>query len=134
MPTRARTQALLEDLGRVLGLASAPRDGTGGVRLTLGGAVEVSIYEDHDDALLVVCPIAAMPRTVERALALSLFQDSLFSSDCAPFVIAADETGMLLLWGRLWTDDLDGSSLASLIEAVAGKVAELRATLHRAGR
>ncbi len=134
MAATDRTRALMQALADTLGIETIPASVDGGARLTAGHGTgdvsEVLIYGGDEETILLVAPVGPLPRGLTHATMLYLFRSNLFSSSCAPFQIAADEFGTLVLWGRLWIADLDGASLAGLVDAVAGKVGELRQALQ----
>jgi hypothetical protein len=121
-----KTRLLIAKLAKQIGLKSLPSDDSGGYRLTIGASTEVFIYGGDDVTILVVAPVAPLPRDVEYGLAVYLLRGNLFDADTAPFQIAVDDGGVLIFWGRVRIADFDGATLATLLDRVAAKVEEIR--------
>lgn len=125
-----RTRELIAALATALGLPSLPQGDDGGWQLTVGGQTDVYLYGGDDVTILVIAAIAPLPQDVEYALMLWLLRRNLFDSDITPFVVAADEAGGLVLWGRLRIAEIDGATLASVIDRVAEQVETMRAEIN----
>ncbi len=126
MSTLQKTKALFDQLAKELGVAALPIDSNGGVQLTVGESTTVVMYGESDLSLLIVAPIAALPREPEYGLMAWLFRKNLYDSNLAPFRIATDANANLLLWGRVPLTDLTGASLAGLIDSLASESATIR--------
>jgi len=130
MPTLDRTRALAAGLAKAIGLDQVPPDDSGGYHLTVGEATDIFVYGGDDETILLVAPVATLPRSVDYGLALYLLRANMFDSDMAPFQFAADAQGGLIFWGRLRIVDFDGTSLSALIDRVAERVREFRAEVE----
>ena len=58
-----------------------------------------------------------------------LLRNNLFDAATAPFVTAVDDDGALVFWGRLRIADIDGATLATVIDRVAEHVEMMRAEI-----
>jgi len=132
MPPLDRTHALIAELAHALGLPDLPADASGGVRLTIGEATEVSLYGVDDLTLLLVAPIAALPKQPDYGLTLYLLRANMFDAETAPCHVGADRHGTLVFWGRVPIDQFDGPGLARLLERVAGQVVAMRGEIEAA--
>lgn len=121
-----KTRALYDELAKELSVSSLPIDQNGGVQLTVGETTTVVMYGESDLSLLIVAPIAALPREPEYGLMAWLFRKNLYDSSLAPFRIATDANANLLLWGRVPLSDLTGASLAGLIDSLASEIETIR--------
>jgi hypothetical protein len=131
MAALERTRALMDDLAGVIGVPELPQDPTGGYRLTIGDG-DVLIYGGNDEDILVVAPIGKLPVEPDYAVVSYLLQGNMFNSDYMPFVIAMDEGGALIQWAKLRIADFDGTKLATLLENLADRSAELRGEMAEA--
>ena len=125
MATLDRTRALMAELATVIGLPELPQDPTGGYHLTIG-ETDIFVYGGDDEFILVVVPIAPLPLNPDYALMSFLFHSNMFNSPVAPFVVATDEAGTLIQWGRLRIADFDGTTLARVIDNLADRAVEIR--------
>lgn len=126
MTALTRTRALMAELAKAIGLAALLQDDTGGFRVTVGEATEILLYGGDDETILIVAPVAPLPREPDYGLVLYLLRSNLFDSDVAPFQIAVDDDGALIFWGRLAIADLTGPMLAALLDRIAARVALIR--------
>ena len=127
MPALDRTRALIADLATAIGLPSLPADATGGYHVTIGDGADIYIYGGDDETILVVAPIGPLPLEPEYGLMVWLLRKNLYDSDWAPFQIAADDTGVLIFWGRLGIADLTGATLGAVLDRIAALLGEIRA-------
>jgi Tir chaperone protein (CesT) family len=126
MTTLARTRAVYAELATELGLTSLPKGDDGGVRLDVGDGVTVAMYGEDDSTLLVVVPIAPLPRRPEYRMMAWLLRRNHHDSELPPFCIATDAAGMLVLWGRIPVPGLSGAALAGMLDAVATEAVRIR--------
>ena len=130
MAALERTRALMDDLAGVIGVPELPQDPTGGYRLTIG----------EDDVLIYGAttrhPGGSPDRQAADGAGLRrvsyLLQSNMFNSDYMPFVIAMDEGGTLIQWAKLRIADYDGTKLATVLENLADRSAELRGEMAEA--
>ena len=118
MPTLDRTRALFADLAKALGTDTLPPDNNGAVQLSIGDQSVILMGQD-DVTIMVVAPIAALPRELEYGAMLWLLRRNLYNSDIAPFTAACDAAGQVILWARIDIEGQTGESLAGLIDALA---------------
>ena len=123
------TRALITGLASAIGLPDLPPDETGGFHLQVGGTEDVFIYGGDDIDILVVVPVAPLPPAPGYALVTYLLHSNMFNADIAPFVIAADDAGGVILWGKLCIADLDGTALARIVDNLTERAATMRAAL-----
>ena len=129
MPGLEKTKALIGDFAAALGLETLPPDDDGGYQVTVGDDTDVMFYGGDDETVLVVAPIAPLPRNPEYGTVMYLLRNNLFNSSIMPFQVAADDEGGLVLWARLAIADLTGDSLASIVKGLAEEVEEMRGVL-----
>ena len=128
MATLDQTRALIAELAGVIGLPDIPQDETGGFHLTIGEE-DIYIFGGDDEFILLVVPIGKLPEHPQYAVVNYLLHSNMFNSDFAPFVIATDDSGTLIQWGRLRIEDFDGQTLAKAIDNLADRAAKLRGEL-----
>ncbi len=121
-----RTRELYAELAAALGLAALPPDANGGVQLDVGADTTVILYGENDAALLVVVPIMQLPSDVSPGVTLWLLRRNFYDSGIAPFALACDAAGTLVLWGRVPIDGLTGARLAGLLDAVGAEARTVR--------
>lgn len=122
--------ALFADLAQVLGLPALEPDAAGGVQLTVAGESPVYLWGQSDGFLLIAAPAVALPRQPDYALVQWLLHLNFYDSKLAPFRVATDAGGTLLLWGRVPVEGLTGSALAGLVDAVAAEARRIRAEVQ----
>lgn len=127
-----RTRALYAELAASLGLPELVPDANGGVQLEVGGDTTVILFGENDASLLAVAPIAALPDDPGAGLTLWLLRRNFYDSGIAPFVVACDTAGTLLLWGRVPMEGLTGARLAGLLDAVAAEARTIRKEVEEA--
>jgi len=127
MTALVRTRALYAELAQALGVAALPPDANGGIELQVGADTTVILYAEGDRTLLVVVPLAALPREPDYGVMAWLLRRNLFDSELLPFCIAADAHANLILWGRVPVEGQTGASLAGLIDALGREAARIRA-------
>ncbi len=120
MPALDRTRALYADLAKALGTDSLPPDNNNAIQLTIGEQSLVLMGED-DITMLIVAPVAELPRTLDYGVVLWLLSRNLYNSDISPFTAACDASGNVLLWARIALEGQTGETLAGLLDAVAGE-------------
>ena len=100
-------------------------DGNGGIHLTIGEVTQAALFAEHNITRLAAVTIAPLPRAADYATTTWLLAQNLYTSSLAPFRLACDEQGTVLLWGRIPLDGLTGTTLATLIDAVAAEAARI---------
>lgn len=126
MTSLPKTRALFADLAKTLGVAELQPDANGGIQLTVGEDLTVVLFGQNDEAVLIVAPVAALPKEPDYAVVAWLLRRNFYDSDLLPFRIAADAAGNLVLWGRVPIDGLEGEALAGLLDAVASEAQRIR--------
>ena len=121
-----RTRALYAELAAALGLEALPADENGGVQLTVGGDSSVVLFGETAFNLMIVAPIAPLPQTPDYGTMLWLLGRNMYTSDLAPFRIACDEGGTLILWGRVPIEGMTGTALAGLVDTLGGEARRIR--------
>lgn len=124
-----QTRALYAALAQALGVDSLPPDNDGAVALTIGDFSQVLIYGTDDATLLIVAPVARLPRRPDHGTILWLLRRNFYDSDLAPFCVAADAAGHVVLWGRVPVEGMTGELLASLIDRLGTEAGRARAEL-----
>lgn len=120
------TQALYADLASALGVASLPADAQGSLSITVGEEDTVLLFAEDEYSVMLVVPVMGLPTALDYGRVLWLLQRNFYESPLAPFRIACDEGGGVLIWGRMPVEGLSGAQLAGLIEAVANEAALIR--------
>jgi len=127
MTEHAHTQALLDELAPLLGLAALPLNAHGGAALTLGADLPVTLYgEPGERTLFIALALGRLRNEPDYATTAWLFRRNMFDSTLAPFVIAANPQGDLLLWGRLPLPGLSGTMLAAVLDTLAAQGTRIR--------
>ena len=121
-----RTQALYADLVKSLGIAVLPADNNGSMQLAVGETSTVVLFAENDETVLVVSPVAALPKQPDYGVTLWLMRRNFYDSPIEPFRVACDTEGNIILWGRLPVAGLTGAALAALIDAVATEADRIR--------
>jgi hypothetical protein len=121
-----RARALFADLAAALGIDALPADNNGGVQLTIGEDTHVALFAELDQSVLIAVPLGPLPPAAGYTLAFWLLRQNLYTSDLAPFTLACDEAGTLLLWGRVPLPELTGATLATLVDAVAAEARRIQ--------
>jgi hypothetical protein len=131
MTSLDRTRALIADLARALGLAELPPDNDNGYKLIIRERT-LSLYGSDDESILLVAPLVPLPTDPGYGLTAYLLRKNLFQSDIAPFQVALENAGNLLIWGRLAVADLDGPTLAAVLNRLAERAAEMAGEIEKA--
>ena len=124
MTSLDKTRALIAQLAAALGLPSLPSDNNNGTPLEIDGRT-VLIYGGDDESILLVAPVAPLPEEPGYGLTAYLLRKNLFQSDLAPFQVALDDGGTVVVWGRLQIADLDGAVLAAVLKRLAQRVGDI---------
>lgn len=122
-----KTNALYAELAKELAVKELKPNSDGGVQLSVGKNLNVYLYGDRDEALLVVMLIAPLPQTPSHALTAWLLRKNLYDSQLLPFVIATDLDANVVVWGRVPLAQLDGSKLKTML----GKLGVEGEKLHK---
>lgn len=113
------TQALYADLAKTLGVPALPADDDGSVELTIGEDTPVILFAEDPYTLMLVAPVLPLPAEPDYGTMLWLMRRNFHDSPLAPFRVACDASGGVVIWGRVPVDGLDGKALAGLLDAVA---------------
>lgn len=120
------TQALYAELATALGVDTLPADEQGSVSITVGDDLTVLLFAEDEHSLMLVAPALGLPKALDYGRVLWLLQRNFHDSPLAPFRIACDQGGTLVIWGRVPVAGLSGEELAGVIGAVAGEAALIR--------
>lgn len=120
------TQALYAQLATALGVDALPADAQGSVAITVGEDDTILLFAENDYSLMLASPVMALPRDLDYGRVLWLLQRNFYESPLAPFRVACDQGGGIVIWGRLPMEGLTGEQLAGVIQAVAAESALLR--------
>lgn len=121
-----RTEALYADLAKTLGLETLPADENGGIQLNVGDDSTVVLFAEDEFTLLVVSPVASLPKQIDYGRALWLLRRNFYDSPIAPFRVSCDQAGSIVIWGRIPVDGLSGEQLATFIDALAAEADLIR--------
>src|SRR6266567_8538489 len=115
----ASIQALLDSLDKVTGAGTPPENPDGGVSFTVGENSAVVLFGEDENTLLLVSPVASLPKTADYGVALWLLRRNFYDSPIAPFRVACDAAGSIVLWGRMPVEGMTGEQLAKILDAMA---------------
>ena len=121
-----QTRTLFEALAKELNMPAFEPDAAGGIQLTVGSNSRVFLFGQSDGFLLIVAPSVALPKEPDYATVQWLLHRNFYNSDLAPFRIATDAAGNVLLWGRVPVDGLTAAALVGLIGALAAEAGRIR--------
>ncbi len=113
------TQDLYAELAKSLGVDSLPADEQGSVQLSVGENSTVILFAEDEQSVMLVSPVMALPAAIDYGRVLWLLRRNFYDSPLAPFRVACDTAGTIVIWGRVPVAGLSGSELAGLIDAVA---------------
>lgn len=130
-------ETLYSDLAEVLGVDALPAGDDGSVSITVGnrsgpegeggGADDtVMLFVEDEHTVMLVSPVMALPANPDYGRVLWLLQRNFYQSPLAPFRVACDQGGGIVIWGRMPVEGLTGRQLAGLIEAVAAESSLIR--------
>jgi hypothetical protein len=88
------------------------------------------LFTEDEATLLLAAPVAALPTTVNAGTALWLLRRNFYDSPIAPFRVACDQAGSIVVWGRVPIDEMTGEQLASIIDALAAEAGTIRAEIE----
>ena len=114
-----RTRALYDDLATTLGVAALPADASGSVQLSVGENSTVALFAEDEFTLLLASPVTELPRQVDYGRILWLLRRNFYDSPIAPFRVACDTAGNVVVWGRVPVEGMTGEQLAKLLDALA---------------
>ena len=114
-----QTEALFAELAKTLGLDGLVADANGGVQLEVGDSTSVALFAEDEFTLLVVAPVTALPAQVDYGRVMWILRRNHYDSPIAPFRIACDRAGSIVLWGRLPVEGMTGEQLATIVDTLA---------------
>jgi hypothetical protein len=120
------TEPLFADLAKTLGLDSLPADENGGIQLSVGENTTVVLFAEDENTLLVVSPVTALPQQLDYGRALWLLRRNFYDSPIAPFRVACDQAGSVVIWGRVPVEGLDAKQLLPFFDALAAEADLIR--------
>jgi hypothetical protein len=121
-----RVRALYDDLAATLGEAALPADANGGLQLSVGENSTVALFAEDEFTLLLASPVTALPKQVDYGRVLWLLRRNFYDSPIAPFRIACDAAGNIVVWGRVPVEGMTGEQLAKLLDALAAEADLIR--------
>jgi Tir chaperone protein (CesT) family len=126
----ASVQAVYDDLAKTLGVAKLPTDDQGSFQLAVGETSAVNVFAEDEFTLLLATAVMELPPTLDHGSALWLLRRNFYASPIAPFRVACDAAGNLVVWGRVPVDGLTGERLAALLEALGTEADLIRGELE----
>ena len=123
-------QALYAQLAKALGVPTVPADAQGIVQLNVGDDGRVVLVPEDAYTLMLLSPVAALPKSIDRGTLLWLMRRNFHDSPLAPFRIGCDSAGGVVVWGRLPIEGMTGAQLAGLIDALATEAMLIRAEIE----
>ena len=75
---------------------------------------------------MLVSPVMPLPKKVDYGGTLWLLRRNFYDSPIAPFRVACDTAGSIIVWGRVPIDGMTGEALAGLIDALAAEANFIR--------
>ena len=123
------TRNLYAELAKALGLASLPADERGTLQLNIGEAASVVLYPESEASLMVLSAVMPLPKTLDYGTLLWLLRRNFHDSPIAPFTVACDQAGTLVVWARVPMAGLTGETLAGLLDALGAETDLIREEL-----
>jgi hypothetical protein len=123
------TRRMYAELARALGLDSLPADEQGSLQLNIGDSASVVMFAESEASLMVLSPVMPLPHTVDHGTLLWLLRRNFHDSPIAPFIVACDKAGTLVVWGRLQVEGLTGEALAGVLDALGAETDLIREEL-----
>jgi hypothetical protein len=117
---------LYADLANALGVAPLTPDGNGTVSLDISEDVAISIFAESPNSVMLASAALPLPAAVDYGRALWLLRRNFHDSPIAPFRLACDADGVIVVWGRVPTEGLKGEQLAALIKSLAEEISFIR--------
>ena len=117
---------LYADLAKAVGVKGLTPDENGTLLLDLSEDVTISIFAESSIAIMLATAAMALPTAVDYGRVLWLLRRNFHDSPIAPFRIACDQDGAIVVWGRVPVDGLTGQQLAALAKSLADEVALIR--------
>jgi len=121
-----RTQELYAALAKTLGVTTLPADENGGIQLTVGNNSSVILFAEDEFTLMLVSPVMALPKNPDYGTVLWLMRRNFYDSPIAPFRVACDTAGSIIVWGRIPIEGMTGDALARLIDALGAEADFIR--------
>ena len=112
------TESLYDELAKALGVPEIPVDDDGSVELSVD-ETPIILFAEDADSLMLVAPVGPLPAECDYGAMLWLLRRNFHDSPIAPFRIACDASGNIMIWGRMPLTIVDGEALADLIDALA---------------
>lgn len=129
LPDSIRT--LYAELATALGVDSLPAAADGSLQLSLGDTSTVYLFAESAEQLLLMSPVMVLPQNLDYGSMLWLLRRNFHDSPIAPFVVACDAAGGLVLWGRLPVARLSGEALAGVLDALGEEADLIREELEQ---
>lgn len=127
-----KPQALIADLAQTLGVSELPVDDSGGIELSVGEDSTVVLFAEDENTVMMVSPVMALPQALNYGQIAWLLRRNFYVSPLAPFRVACDPKGNLVIWGRVPIDGMAGDTMAGLVDAVASEADLIRAEIGNA--
>lgn len=120
------TRALYADLAHALGVPGLTPDNQGSLQIEVGENNAVAIFAEDPATILLATSVMALPPELDYGRALWLLRRNFYDSPIAPFRIACDTAGNIVVWSRVPTSELTGEQLAAIIDALAAEADTIR--------
>jgi hypothetical protein len=120
------TRRLYGELAKALGLDTLDADESGSLQLNIGDTASVVMFAESETSLMLLSAVMPLPKALDYGTLLWLMRRNFHDSPIAPFTVACDKAGTLVVWGRVPVDKLDGEKLAGLIDALASEADLIR--------
>jgi Tir chaperone protein (CesT) family len=123
-------QKLYAELAKELGVDTIPADANGIVQLTIGENSTLVLVPEAADRLMVLSPVCTLPAQLDRGRVQWLLHRNFHNSELAPFRIACDDAGTVVIWGRIPVEGMSGENLAGWLDAVGAEGDLIRGELE----
>jgi hypothetical protein len=129
----APIQKLFAEYAKSIGAEQLPADESGMVTLSVGDDSTVVLIGEDDNSLLVMTPVAELPKTADYGTMLWLLRRNFYDSPIAPFRVSCDAAGSIVVWGRVPVDGMTADDLGGILEALAEEADFIRGEIATDG-
>ena len=123
------TRRLYDELAKALGLDTLEADAHGSLQLNIGDNASVVMFAESEASLMILSAVMPLPHKLDYGTVLWLLRRNFHDSPIAPFTVACDKAGSIVVWGRVPVAGLSGETLAGLLDALGAETDLIREEL-----
>ena len=123
------TRRLYDELAKALGLDVLEADANGSLQLNIGDSASVVMFAESEASLMILSAVMPLPHKLDYGTVLWLLRRNFHDSPIAPFTVACDKAGSIVVWGRVPVAGLNGETLAGLLDALGAETDLIREEL-----